>query len=289
MAGKTATERAKEFLDGVLAHVPEDRRQAVTEALTQEALNALGQGVLRQDEFSRHKDELARQASDLQAKIAANQQWYEDNKPKVDRALEILAAGGNPDDDAVDPLLDPEPERRPAVPAKPAPVAGITEDALRQQVAQSEKGAIQFFAMLDHLKARHFKAFGELLDTKDLLDNPELTQIGLPALYEKTFAEQYQAKAKAEQDKLIAEAVARGKQEGIAEMQSKLSAAGPYPTPHALNGAVSPTIEALKQIHTETGGDANKLAERGFRNRFDEAAAAAEYQQLVAAGMGGGQ
>jgi hypothetical protein len=290
MAGKTAAERAKDFLDGVLAHVPEDRRPAITEALTQEALNALGQGVLRQDEFSRHKDDLARQAADLQAKITANQTWYDENKPKVDRALEILAAGGNPDDD--DPsLLDPEPRRTPmpAPTRQPALPPGITEDALKQVVASSEKGAIQFFGMLDHLKARHYKAFGELLDTKDLLDNPELTQIGLPALYEKTYAEQYAAKSQAELAKQLAEAEAKGKAAGIAEIQSKLGAQGPYPTPHALNGQLSPTVEALQKIHQETEGDASKLAARGFKNRFDEVAAATEYQQLVAAGAGGGQ
>lgn len=284
MAGKTAADRAKEFLDGVLAHVPEANRASITEALTQEALAALGQGVLRQDEFSRAKDDLARQRTELEQQIAANTDWYNENKPKVDRALEILAAGGDPD---LDPSLDPEP-RKPTMPAKPAAQPGLTEDALRQTIASSEKGAIQFFAMLDHLKARHFKAFGELLDTKDLLDNPELTQVGLPALYEKTYGERYQAKAQAEIDAKIAEAEARGKAAGIAEIQAKLGAQGPFPTPHAVAGTLSPTVAALQQIHQETEGDAAKLAQRGFKNRVDEVAAAAEYQQLVASGAGGG-
>lgn len=291
MAGKTAADRAKEFLDGVLAHVPEANRASITEALTQEALAALGQGVLRQDEFSRAKDDLARQRTELEQQIAANTVWYNENKPKVDRALEILANGGNADSlvDDDDPLLVPNAggTRMPAQPRQPAQ-PGLTEDALRQTIASSEKGAIQFFAMLDHLKARHFKAFGELLDTKDLLDNPELTQVGLPALYEKTYGERYQAKAQAEIDAKIAEAEARGKAAGIAEIQAKLGAQGPFPTPHAVAGTLSPTVAALQQIHQETEGDAAKLAQRGFKNRVDEVAAAAEYQQLVASGAGGG-
>lgn len=275
MAVKTAAERAQDFLAGVFQHVPEDRREVVREALvtSPEALNYVAQGVLRQDEFSRHKDALATKQTELDTLIARNRTWYEENKPKVDRANAILEAGGGNDDDLP---LDPAGGRRPVTPQVPA----LTKDELDQRVANSEQGAIKFFAKQNALVARHFREFGEVLDLEPLLNDPKLYQVGLESLYNDTFKDRYDAKAKATLDKQLADAKAAGAAEAEAAFHARLAAAGPYPTPHAL-AAASPTIETLKQIHTETGGDPSKLAERGFKNRFDEKAAAAEYHTLV--------
>ena len=282
----TVVERARTFLDGVLAHVPEDQREAARAALTAspEALNALGNGVLRQDEFSRAKDDIARQRGELNTLVDNNRRWYEQSKPVVDRAHEIVNAGGgliNDDDIPLAPAGDP--------PVRPVtPVVTLTPQQLEERVQNSESGAVKFFGVLSELQAKHFQAFGEILNTAPLLDNPRLREVGLPRLYEETFADRYKAKHDAEQAKLLAEAEERGKAAGIAEMQARIGQQGPYPTPHAV-AAVSPTIETLRQINTETGGDAAKLAQRGFKNRFDEHAAAAEYAQLVASGVGAGQ
>lgn len=283
MAVKTPAERAKEFLAGIPGLSDEQRQTALsTFEASPDALAAIGNGILRQDEFSRHKDQLTRQQSELNTLVEQNRAWYAENKPKVDRAIEILNAGGGDDDLPLDPA-----ERRPPT-VTPPTVPALTQEQIESRIAASEGGAMKFFGVLDNLRARHFQAFGEILDTSVLIDNPAIYQVGAAKLYDQTFADRYKAKAEAEQAKIVAEAEARGKAAGIAEFQSKLGAQGPYPTPHAL-AAMSPTIETLKAIQTETGGDPAKLAQRGFKNRFDEAAAAVEYQQLVAAGIGAGQ
>lgn len=269
---KTPVERAKEFLDGVLAKVPEEQREAVRTAMSVDAILAdIGNGVLRQDEFSRSMDELNRT-------VEAHTQWYERNKPIVDRANAIMER--HPEGDSLiddDPALDPGKERKVADPN--ALTKEQFDKALGETLATREQGAMLFMAKLSDLQARHYSAFGKFLDTSALVTNPDLYKVGLDGLYEQTYRDDYAKKAQAELDAKLAAAKEAGKQEGITEMQAKLAQTGPYPTPHA-GAVVSPVMSAL----TEVVKDPAVAASRGFANRVDVNQAAAEYQQLVAGG-----
>ena len=84
------------------------------------------------------------------------------------------------------------------------------------------------------LVQKHFKAFGEIPDIAALMADPKARKIGLKRLYEETFAPQYEAKAKAEQEardkKLVEETEARVRRE--------LGVRMPYP----VGGAVETSV-----------------------------------------------
>lgn len=275
-ATPTPADRGKTFLQGVIDKI-DPSRKAHAEALLEDAglLEYVGNGALRQDEFSRSKDRLAQETAALTQRKTELEAWYAESKPVVDRAQQIVDAGGA---GALDPDGDP---KMPLDPKKLQEEIDSRAQTLAQRmIVESERNAIPFVAALNDLSMKHFHEFGELLDTKTLTQDPRVYdgKHGLEGTYTAIYGERYIAKAQAAREAELAAAKAAGMAEGEAKVRASLPTGDPrFPLGQP---AATPMGEALTAV--QKVGDDGKVAPRDFRNRVDERAAAQEYQSLVA-------
>lgn len=279
-ATPTPTDRGKAFLQGVLDKIDPSRKAAV-EALLEDngLLEYLGNGALRQDEFSRSKDRLAQETAALNSRQAELTAWYEDKaKPAIERAQAIIDAGG------ADPALGPagDPQMSTFTPEQLSAEIDKRATAKAQGlIVESERNAIPFVAALNDLSMKHYAEFGELLDTKALTQDPRVYdgKHGLEGTYAAIYGERYAAKSAAAREKELADAKAAGIAEGEAKVRASLPAGDPrFPLGQP---ATTPMGEALTAV--QKVGEDGRTAPRDFRNRVDERAAAQEYQSLVSA------
>lgn len=160
-------------------------REARTTELGEAGILSLGNQVLRQDDYSRQMGETTRIDAEARRLYAVNQAWWAEHQGDVEE-LEALR------------LNKPTPAADPAKPAVPDPAkTPITAEALAKTIADTERGAVAFFADLNQLSMQHYAQFGEILDTRALLSDPRVQQIGFQAVYQDKFATQLQAKAAA--------------------------------------------------------------------------------------------
>lgn len=214
------TEVGKEFLGKLLALIPEDRRSGVAEAFegAEPALETLGEGVLRQDEFSRGMDALAAKEKEILAYKGELDGWYETNKARL--ATDPKDGNGNKNKDGL-----------------------LTRDDVTKLVTdivgEREKGVASFVSETNRMAIRHFKEFGEELDFNQLYADPEVAKVGLLGVYEKKFGPQLKVKA----DKAEADRIQKIVDERVAEERKKFSSRPPYPV---AGGDRSP-LDALEE------------------------------------------
>lgn len=198
-------------------------RAARQEELGETGLMTLGNNVLRQDEFSRSMNEVAGQRTALTTAEQAAKDLYEQNKAwfeqkqadlqELDRLRAQVAGGGGGN-----PNPNPNPNPDPKV---------VTAESLAQTLAATEQGAVAFMDELTDLKLQHFQQFGEVLDTKRLLTDKRVQQLGLRGVYSEVHKAQL-----AERDEKIrkdAEEKIRA-DERQKVLQAQASTHHPYPT-----------------------------------------------------------
>lgn len=263
---------ATKFLEGVLAKVPAEQRDTVRAAITgnQEILADIGDGVMMRGDYTSQTQQLQRDRDAIQA-------YYDRENPKVEKAAKLLERfpDGIIPDDFGNP--DPNANRQPAIDPK-----ALTDDLLGKvglRVQESEKGAAAFMAKLTNLSNQHLATFGKPLDTEALVANPRIYEVGLDAAYREAFADDYRAKAEAEQQAKIDAAVGAERERLTAEF-AKQRVAQPYPT---ANAGRNPVMAALESQRAEAL-EKPELASRPYVNRVDIGAAAEEYQRLATTG-----
>ncbi len=209
----------KAFLADLLARVPEEHRASVEAGLvaSEEAVALLGDGTMRQSEFSRELNRL----QEVERQQTA---WYATNKA----ALEAATRGG-------------------ADPGTPAPTPApdlVSRAEMQKTLDQREEGVATYMAATTGLVMKHYKEFGETLDVTELLGDPEVRKIGILGVYDRKFAPKYAEKAKAATDAHIAAEVAKG----VAEARKTFTSAPPYP--------VGPTdLSPLDVLEPNKGSD----------------------------------
>lgn len=221
-----------EFLSGILATLPEDRRNTVQELIdsTPELATAIGEGVLRQEDYSRNMDAINRRAKE-------QHDWWEANQPLVDLGQKARAAGFDP--------------AKPATPGLTTPA--LPENVLRvEDLDKREVNYAQFAMELNVLQARHLKEFGEVMDFTELAKDPRVTQLGLKGVYEATVAPK-----RAERQKLATDAeVERRVKEGV---DAAIKAGGHPSFPSSKPPAGSP-LDALAPV-ANNGADVSDLVD----------------------------
>lgn len=212
-----AKETGQAFLAEVLAHVPEDRRAAVQEALTgsEQALTTLGAGVLRQSDYSRQMDTVAQAKRDADATMAqANvfkgelDGWFEEHKAELE---EYARMKGNPN----------PPADKPAITGG----GGITAEQLAEEFAKREAGYAGAMVNIQGLTLKHFQTFSEVLDVPTLMKDPQIRELGLDGVYQKVHGPRLAEKAKAAEDARIEAEVTKRTNERLAQ-----NPRFPYPT-----------------------------------------------------------
>lgn len=236
-------------------------RAARQEELGETGLMTLGNNVLRQDDYSRHLNEVAGQRTAAETAAAQAQALYEQNKAWWDQKQEDLkeldrlratVAGRQPDPANPDPKPDPK---------------VVTIESLAQTLAATEQGAVAFMDELTDLKLQHFQQFGEVLDTKRLLTDKRVQQLGLRGVYTEVHKDQLAARdakiAKDAEEKIRLD-------ERTKVLQAQASTQHPYP----VRGNEPSTLDRFER----TGDQAPKVA------TVDDMAA--EYARLSASRTG---
>jgi len=166
MAGK-AFDAGKSLADLILAKLPESLRVKVSEALSApeaaDAITELGARGLAQSDYSKHLDDIRVQMEELEAKQAEfedlyqrNVTWRRDNQAALDEAARIKA-GVKVEDKKVEP-----------------PPIGVSKEELAAFMEERERAAANYLGLQNSLTLKHFQDFGEVIDTRELLQDRNL-------------------------------------------------------------------------------------------------------------------
>lgn len=253
MAARTSPQDAgKAFAAGVLQHLPDALRTQMESFLESPDatgfLTDMGNGALRQSDYSRHLNEVQAQRGALDKWHKELTQWVNDQ--------------GN--DAPIAPVATPATQ-----PATPATTAGLTredfQDAVAAEFGRRETFYATFTADAVRLAQQHYQMFGETLDINQILQHPRLGELRMDGAYQDLFKDQLAARnAKIEAEKLQKlEAEIRAKV--VSELRQNPAGGGlPYP----VGSAPSPLDHLTPQGQTPQA--------------FDPNAVAAAYEQLVA-------
>src|SRR5688572_21456913 len=104
-----AKEAGEKFLNELLAHVPADKQAAAREALatSDAALTALGDGVLRQSEFSRAMDDARTAEERAKAWHTELDGWYAAEQARLAAAAANPTPSPNPNPTPGSPIQSP--------------------------------------------------------------------------------------------------------------------------------------------------------------------------------------
>lgn len=203
---------ANDYLKGLLAQIPDDKRESV--------LEHLGEHALRQDEFSRLSDEAAQKAKaaeeekqKAEALRLANEEWRnksnawlaEKQKEIADKEAALTTTQGVD----LSKVLTKEEATR----------------LLAQTRQEADAQSLAFIEAVDTIRARHFKEFGEYLTTGELVAHARKVGKPVDAAYDDMTRDRYADKAKKAAEQREKEIYAQAEK----DIRSKLGQGMPYP------------------------------------------------------------
>lgn len=226
-----ASEYGKSFMAGVLAKLPEEKRAQVeaifNDPTAEDALVVVGTGALAQPDINKRYDDLKAKEAALTDDYTKLTAWYEDNKGKLDEYAELKAhvgSGGS---------APPKPDTSTFDPSK-----FIDQKTFEIEMRHQQMAAANYLGLQTALTLSHYRDFGEVLDTRELLADKRLgTQLpdgrlfGLQDAYTQKFADKITERDKAREDARIKKLV----DERLAEERKALPAQA-FP----IKGAPSP-------------------------------------------------
>jgi hypothetical protein len=262
-----ASDSGKEFLAGVLAKLPTEKR-AQAEAIfhgtdVEEALVVIGTGALGQAEINRRFDELKAKETELDQTKAEldelttkNREWWEEHNAAIKDYMKIkpeydkLSKGnGNPN-----PNPNPDP-----------PKAGMTKEELDNYLGERERGQVAVLGLATTLTAKHQQMFGEAPDMNQVMATAVQKRITLQDAYDSVYGVRVQEHNKKLEDKRIEDEV----QKRLSEERKKQPVLQPFP----LRDASPSPLDALTATDRKPGD-------------YTVDSAAAEYDRLQQARNG---
>lgn len=247
-------EAGKSFIEQVLAKVPEAERSGLQTAASallgnELALTELGNGVLRQEDYSRGMAAVQAELDRLKTIETQQKEWFTANQALLEKgrkaARPATETDPNPDDPA--PAVD-----------RDAILADVTKliDARERQVAP-------VMAAITTLVARHGQMFaGEVLDTQAVLAEASTKGLTLDQAYTSLHGTRVAEKAKAAEDARINAEVEKRFTERMRTQHNR--------PPDAVGGGAGSPLDALEPAKPGLG----------VQDLVDE------YNTLVAQGQG---
>jgi hypothetical protein len=228
------------FVKGILELIPEEKRKAVEESLTQDkVLAVIGDGALRQSDYSRAMDELkeTRKQTDYEKTryeelYGKNVSWLEGQKSGIDKlqadlkerdlTIAKLKKRSRSDDDDLDLDDDDDLTKPPAIDTSNF----ITKEEHEKAISGLERDALNIIPVVNKLTMKHFKDYGEILDSTELFKHATQTGLALDRAYD----DMTKDVAKKQQDDEITERIEAARKEGLAEglKQSREGGELPY-------------------------------------------------------------
>lgn len=212
MAKKSKKDTASEYLESLLAHVPEEKRADVKAAIMQdEVLNDLGEKILMRDEFSRAMDEA--RAVQTQANYdkdrytqtyEKNLKWYSDNEKALaqfdtlkKKGVDIdklisgdTSAGGNGGNGGTQAAADLSNY------VKKDEVASLAALEAQKIVGAREAQYAGFVTTLQDISNRHLAYYKEPLDTTVLVETARKQNRPLSDVYKDMTSDLAEQRAK---------------------------------------------------------------------------------------------
>ena len=259
--------QAAEFVKSVLAEISEDQRETVKEALENDkVLGLIGDGVLRQSEFSRGMDELTTRNTEVEAQLAKsdtifkdNVQWRADNEQGVavlkaenERLKKALAVG--------DGVGDPDPEGDPSPPGFDSSRFVSKEDfdkAVNDRIAGVERDGVKLMSVMTRLTTQHLKEFDEVLDTDALIAHANEKKLHIDTAYDDFIKDRVEEKRQKEFDEKIEAAKKEARVEAFKEANA---------VPYLVDSSEPSTLDGLKKSGKEEYGSKAALDEY-YRNQ----------------------
>jgi hypothetical protein len=216
----------QEFLNDLIAAVPEGQRATVEEAMKAEAVNSkLKEGVLARSDYSRSMDALrterealANEVTEARSRIDGWSQWYESatrDYAQMQQRVSELEAGGDP----TGPVTLP-----PNV---------LTREQVTEELANRDRLAIAFADTLTDLKLDHRERFKEKLNTNELIQFATKRGLPLDAAYREFTADRVKEQQEADMEARLKTA----REEGAREYATshRLPIASTNMEPHVLD------------------------------------------------------
>lgn len=259
MSGK-ASDAGKAFLAGVLAKISDPEKRAQVEAAfndpsAADALVLVGTGALAQTDINRRYDELKAKEETLTEDYTKLNAWYAEKKDQLDEYGKLKAGGNNP------PLITP--------PIAPPPFDDskfVSREEFTKTMQQEQLAAANYLGLQNGLTLKHYKDFGEVLDTRELLADKNLGKqksdgatYGLMDAYQSKFSEKLTARDQA----LEADRINK-----LVDVQVAERMKGVPNQPFPVRGGLGSPLDALDATGTPDP------------NQYSAAAAAAEYDRL---------
>jgi hypothetical protein len=259
-----AFESGSEFLAGVIAKLPAELQAQAKELFgkpeAKDAVIIIGDGAMRQPDYSKNMNDLAAQKAELQGKLDNLTNWYTENKAALEEYVAI-----KPEYDTLKAKGNGNPPADPAKPNPPADPRKLVEEV----VAEQGRDFVQLSAWLASKAIEHFHLFNEPLNVMELTADPRLGKpvvgqpgrvVSLPDIYAAKYGERVAAKAKEAEDKKFND-----------EVEKRMTAERAKQTgqPFPLRGDASPSV--LDVLATKDGPAAHTVD-----------TAVAEYERLSA-------
>lgn len=176
MAGKAA-DYGKTFMAGVLAKITDPDKRAQAEAVfsdpaAAEALVALGAGALAQSDINRTYAEIEEQKTALTADYEKLNTWYATRQADFEIVDSLKKAGKWSDKGPIG--GDPNPPK-PGEGAPPVDTSKfVSIEDFNKTMHKEQMAAAGFLALQQTIGLQHLQHFGEVIDTRDLLNDPNL-------------------------------------------------------------------------------------------------------------------
>lgn len=220
---------AQTFLADVLSRVPAEQRDTIKAAMTQpEVLDLVGDGVLRQQDYSRGMQAIQQRQDALVVKEQVLGDWWKGAEAQITAgaaaAAELAALKARMGDSPGDDGGTPPPAR---TPPPTVDLSGVlTRDEAQRTIQALEENSIQLSTMLVDLSERHRDEFGKSLDRSDLIAFARDNGLRLDIAYDRYVAGAREQKREAD----LTERLRKAKEEGMLEERNRLASV-PYPTP----------------------------------------------------------
>jgi len=172
-------------------------------------------------------DEARAKLQEAQDLYGRNKQWYDENVPMIEEFKRTKGKGADP---------NPDPNPNPRATGDPNPDRPLTRKELAEILGQTERDFLGLQAVMSDLSRAHFAMFGELLDTKALLADPEARKLGLEGVYQKVHGEKIAAKQKEAQEARDETLRKEGEQRLMARTDQINPIPGRQPSPSTLDG-----------------------------------------------------
>lgn len=198
MAGK-AVDAGKAFLAGVLAKISDPEKRAQVEAIfndptSEDALTVVGSGALAQSDINKKYDEIKTKEDALADDYEKLNTWFAGKRVDLEE-YDKLKKGGTPPvvkkDDP--PTLDTS--------------KFVSQDDFLKTMNEQQRMAADYLGLQNVLTLEHYKNFGEVLDTRELLADKQLGKTrpdggiyGLIDAYHTKFSDKLSARDKAAEE-----------------------------------------------------------------------------------------